>query len=314
MLLETLVDERTVADQLPLQGLQQLDVGDRQRALGEDRGFRAAKLIGPGKNLHALSVPFWMKQLLRVQEVLPFAFSGPHQVFGRGEPRDEGPGRRRAPILECFQRGGIILVERLLKLVDQCRALFNQRHFIPAQQPQLLHQRFRRGQNAPAFPLQTQRIGQRPAIGAVGFRAAGQPAQAVRFGAARMHWINAIIQHDQPFNGRAVPGFNRNGQLWKLRQPLLAECPTGRGVIEPEFGDDFPSTIQHEHVVMVLGPIEPGEVRDLIPSFHCLRFLSFGCGSAGRNDPVHSRPNTVALAGRSSLRLLNTSRQRRRFS
>ena len=83
-----------------------------------------------------------------------------------------------------------------------------------------------------------------------------------------MHRINAMIQRHQPFNSRAVSGFNRDGHLGKLRQLLLAECPAGRGVIEPEFGNDFATAIQHERVVMVLGPIKPGEVRDLIPRFH----------------------------------------------
>ena len=185
----------------------------------------AAKLIGLGKNLHPLLVPLWMKQFVRVQEVLPFAFSGLHQGLRRGEAFHKRPGRGRAPIVEGFQCGGIILVERLLKLIDQRRALLDQRHFIPAEQAQLLHQRFRRGQHAPAFPFQAQGIGQRPAIGAVCFGAAGQLARAIRFGAARMHRINAIIQRHQPFNGRAVPGFHRDGHLRKLRQLFLAERP-----------------------------------------------------------------------------------------
>jgi hypothetical protein len=41
-------------------------------------------------------------------------------------------------------------------------------------------------------------------------------------------------------------------------------------VVKPKFGDNFSSTVEHEHVVMVLGPIESGEVRDVLPRFHRL--------------------------------------------
>ena len=249
-----------------------------------------------------------------MQEVFPAAFARLEQCLRRGEPFDERPRRRRAPILERLQCDGIILVKCLLKLIDKCRALFNQRHFIPAQQPQPLHQRFWCGQHAPAFSFQTQRIGQCPAIPAVSLRAAGQLARAIRFGTARMHRINAIAQHHQSFNDGAMPGFDRDGQFWKLFQLFLAELPTNRGVVKPKLAGDFSRAIQDQHIVMILRPIESGEVRDFLPCFHFFRFLSFGCGGTGRSDPVHSRPNTAALAGQSSLRLLNTSRWRRRFS
>ena len=92
MLFKPLGDEGAVASQLRLQGLQYFNGRNRQCALGGDRGFRAAKLIGFGKNLHPFLIPLWMKQFLRVQEVLPFAFSGLHQGLRRGEALDKRPG------------------------------------------------------------------------------------------------------------------------------------------------------------------------------------------------------------------------------
>ena len=82
-----------------------------------------------------------------------------------------------------------------------------------------------------------------------------------------MYRINQVVQRHQSFYRCAVPGFNRNGHLWKLRQFLLANISRG-GVIESKLSHDFSSAIQHEHVVMVLGPVEPGEVRDVLPCFH----------------------------------------------
>ena len=129
-----------------------------------------------------------------------------------------------------------------------------------------------------------------------------------------MHWVNAVAQRHQSFNRGAVSSFDRDGQFWKLFQLFLAERPARRVVIEPELAGDFSRAIQDQHIVMILRPVETGEVRDFIPCFHFFRLLSFGCGGTGRSDPVHSRTNTAALAGQSSLRLLNTSRRRRRFS
>jgi hypothetical protein len=84
MLFEAFGDEGTITSQLCFQGLQYFNGRHGQRAFGGDDRFRAAKLFSLGKNLHPLFIPLWMKELVRVQEVLPFAFSGLDQALGVG--------------------------------------------------------------------------------------------------------------------------------------------------------------------------------------------------------------------------------------
>ena len=70
--------------------------------------------------------------------------------------------------------------------------------------------------------------------------------------------------------------------------------------------------IDHHHVVMVTGPVEPYEHRSLAPAIRVIVHRAHSLPAlapARRLTPAASRPDTRAFAGQCSLRLL--SRRRR---
>lgn len=118
-----------------------------------------------------------------------------------------------------------------------------------------------------------------------------------------MNGTDPVAHAHQSFQREALARFDRDGEVGKLRQPLAADFPTFRRVVEAKLSGDSARHIQDQYVMMILSPIEPREVCDFIPCLHVLRFLSYRCGSPAWSYSVQSRTNTVALMGRSSLRL-----------
>src|SRR5207302_10626668 len=118
-------------------------------------------------------------ELMNVQELFPMSFACLLQNGRCRERSHESPGERFGPVVEAFQRDGVIFAQRGLKLIDQSGPLFDQNDFVAAEQPQR-GGRFVLGmKRRPGMAVATQGIGQSPGIMPIGFRATWYLALAI---------------------------------------------------------------------------------------------------------------------------------------
>ena len=194
------------------------------------------------------------------------------------------------PLVEGLQRGRIILVESGLELVDQRGALLDQLHFVPTEQAQFFHQRIGRRQRPPSLAIDPQRISKTPGIGLIGLGAAGHVTVAVALRGLGLHRIDRHAAGQQLFDCRPVTGLNGHGQSrpgFDLFSPLR---PALRRVRESEGGHSGSGAVQYDRVMMILRPVETGEVRELFERVHG------GCLSTHRR-PTARRADIRTLAG-----------------
>src|SRR5207237_10228769 len=121
-------------------------------------------------------------ELMNVQELLPTSFASLLQSGGCRERPHKSPGERFGPVVEAFQRDGIIFAQRGLKLIDQSGPLFDQNDFVAAEQPQRGGRFVLDMKCWPGMAVATQGIGEAPGIVPIGFAAAGDLALAITLG------------------------------------------------------------------------------------------------------------------------------------
>src|SRR5665213_185508 len=100
MILEEALDLPPVILQLAFQGVEQLEQGQRQSALGPDDRWTAAKLMGLGKELQPLFIELGAVETVNVQELFPFPAASLLEQVRRGKLLHETPGRQRRPIIK----------------------------------------------------------------------------------------------------------------------------------------------------------------------------------------------------------------------
>ena len=143
-----------------------------------------------------------------MEELLPLAFAGAGQVMGRGEGQDEFPCAALGPVVEGGDGGGIILVQGGLELVDQGRALRDERDFIAAEQAQLVGERILRAQRTPAVPVGAQGVGEAEGVEAIGLAAGGSLAVAEAFGGLGIEREDGKSRLQQSFDSGPAVGLD----------------------------------------------------------------------------------------------------------
>ena len=146
-----------------------------------------------------------------------------------------------------------------------------------------------------------QRIPQRPGIQFIILRPAGCLPLPIRLRRLGMHGIDRHPAGQQLFHRGALTRFNRHTQrriLPNLFPPLL---PSRSAMREPEPGHHLALPIHNVRVVMILRPIQPGEVSEFTIVFHTC--LSWHRRLAAR------RAGIGTLAGCCSLRRCGHSRR-----
>lgn len=313
MLLKTFGDQEAMFLNLLFKGAQQGGERHGQHTFGLADGVGHAQLHRPGKSRQPLLAFVRLPEPVGVQKVFPLAFARFDQCLRCRKRDDKRPRGRDGPVVKRGERGGIVFIKRLLELVHQRRALFDEQHFIAAQQPQLLDARVGHGHGFPVLSFHAQGGGQGQTVNIIGFVSGGLTPLAIRFGTARVNVENQTARGQELFDSHRVSAFDRDGDFGKRRQLFPTTLPAIGGVVKAQACDHFGVAIQNQQVVMILRPIKTGEVCDLLPCVHNARFLF--CVDGGLiGCPVHRQPNTAALLGRSSLRRLNTSRRRHRFT
>src|SRR5262249_47864232 len=115
-------------------------------------------------------------------------------------------------------------------------------------------------------------------------------------GGFRHDWINRKASLQQLIDGRTSAGFHRDRQAGPWRQGLLSLLPTCGSMFKSQFYYALTSGIDHDQVVVIVGPVQGRKVRQFLPWFHELQASGLLAGS-----PRLSRSNTTALLGQSSL-------------
>ena len=305
VLVEQSLDACTVVSQLLLQCLQQSSQALGQQTLSGGDGLPTAKGSGAGENFHPLGRGLWTPQLVCVKELLPFTLTCRRQRLGRGKGQHKCPTARGGPVLESLHGRWVILLESGLELVDQGSALFNQCDFIATERAQLARQRIQRRESAPAVSVGAQRIRQTPSVVAVilaACRPFAFPVACRRLGHDR---INHKASLEQLIDGGAGAGLDGHGQTGPSGQGLLSLLPAFGVVGEGQLQCDLPLGIDHDQIVVIVGPIQGRKVRQFSPCFHWFRASGLKASVAGR-----SRSNTTALLGQSSLSDWPASRRR----
>src|SRR5438034_8770170 len=305
VLVEQSWDACTVVSQLLLQGLQQSGQTLDQQTLSSGDRLSTAKGRSPGENFHALRRGLWTPQFVAVKELLPFTLTGRRQRLGRGKGQHKGPSVRGGPVIESFQCRRVILLESGLELVDQGSALLNQCDFIPTESAQLARQGIQRRESAPALSVGAQRIGQTPSVVPIIVAAGGPFAFAVACSRLGHDRINHTASLEQLIDGGAGAGLDGHGQTGPSGQGLLSLLPAFGVVGEGQLQCDLPLGIDHDQIVVIVGPIQGRKVRQFSPCFHWFRASGLKASFAGR-----SRSNTTALLGQSSLSDWPASRRR----
>src|SRR5947207_9990930 len=268
VLVEQSWDACTVVSQLLLQGLQQSGQALDQQTLSSGDRLRTAKGRSPGENFHPLRRGLWTPQFVAVKELLPFTLTGRRQRLGRGKGQHKGPSVRGGPVIESFQCRRVILLESGLELVDQGSALLNQCDFIPTESAQLARQGIQRRESAPALSVGAQRIGQTPSVVPIILAAGGPFAFAVACSRLGHDRINPKASLEQLIDGGAGAGLDGHGQTGPSGQGLLSLLPAFGVVGEGQLQCDLPLGIDHDQIVVIVGPIQGREVRQFSPCFH----------------------------------------------
>ena len=190
-------------------------------------------------------------------------------------------------------------MQGLLELIDQRGALFDERDFVAAEDAQLGDHRILGGQGAPAMAIESQGVGQRPGVVPVGLVAAGALALTVAFGVFRIDGINGHAAVEELFDGGTEAGFDGYPKVGEGGDFFLPLPPSCQGVLDAELGDDPALGVHDDDVVMVLCPVESGEVGQFVMSCHGLGCFGF---PAGTPDPSTGRTDTMSFASLCSIR------------
>src|SRR5439155_8489006 len=156
--------------------------------------------------------------------------------------------------------------------------------------------RIQRREGAPARSVGAQRTRQTPSVVAVilaACRPFAFPVACRRLGHDR---INHKASLEQLIDGGAGAGLDGHGQTGPSGQGLLSLLPAFGVVGEGQLQCDLPLGIDHDQIVVIVGPIQGRKVRQFSPCFHWFRASGLKASVAGR-----SRSNTTALLGQSSL-------------
>jgi hypothetical protein len=167
------------------------DAGERQSTLAAGECLPGGQLAAPLKDLQTLGIGLRPRQLVRVEELFPFAFPGPRQRRRGGEDFDKGPSRWQRPVLKGFQGCRTVFLQRALELIDQSGAFFDQGDLVAAKQPQLGNERILFGESFPTVAVHAQGVGQTPGIEPIALRPSGRFALPVGFAAHRGNRIEA---------------------------------------------------------------------------------------------------------------------------
>ena len=268
MLLEQSLDARSVGPKLLLQSLQQPRQALSQHALSRRDRCSSSQLISSSKDFHPLLGRLRTPQLMGVEELFPFAPPSCDQRRWGRKSQYKGPARRFGPVIKSCQSRWIILLERSLELIDQRCAFFDEADLISAQGAQFRSQGIQGRKSTPAMAVGAQGIGQTPGIMQIILGASWALAFPITngcFGHDRVH-RKAPLQ--QLIHGRTSTGLNSYWHLGPLRQGLLSFLPACSGVFKSQFHYELTSNIDHDQVVVIVGPVQGRKVREFFPRFH----------------------------------------------
>ena len=254
------LDLATVFDELFFEDCKHFDEAQSQAALGVGHRFGAAELSGAFKSGDAPRLGLRPVEFVAMQEVFPFAFAGCGQGLRSGKAFDEFPGFGMGPVIECFQGGGIVLVERGLQCVDQFGPLGDELLLITAKQAEFFGERIVGQEWFPGRTVRPQSQAQRVCVQAVGLLAAGRFALTIRFGAAWIDWINGEAAFQELFDGQAAAGFDGHGQARERLDLFAKKFPALERMVKGQFANDRTVRINNDDVVMIMRPVKAGEV------------------------------------------------------
>ena len=268
MFIEELFNSEAIGFDLDLQGLEYFYGGNCQPALGSHDRFGDEKLTCFAETLQAFLDGVRMPKFMRVEEFLPFAFPRLFEKTGCRKLLNESPSPRFSPIIKGFKCSWIILIERLLKAIYACSALLDEIDFIAAEQSQFMNERIERGERFPAMPVGSKRIGHAPSIEMIGFASAWDFPFAIALSAFRINWIDGTDAFEELLNGSALISFDANSKLWELSYFLAKRLPSGSRMGELEIGNNRATLIDDDNRIVILCPIEAGEMGEFLPGFH----------------------------------------------
>lgn len=260
MLLEQFADSTAVQPQLLFEREQLLGQCDGQAALGRGDRSSAAETLRSSKYLEAFAVGLRPSQAAALEKLLPTLFASADQLFRAGELDHKLPSGSQSPVVEGLASRRIVLVDRLLKLVDQSGPLFDERDLIVAEQSEFLDERIVRLERPPGVSIESQGIGQTPGIDNVVLHPCRHLAFAIACGRLRLNGIDRHTALEQALDGRSAIGFDGHRQ-WEIGGDAIAKLtPACGGVFELKLLDDTALARDDDDVVLVLGPVETGEV------------------------------------------------------
>ena len=121
---------------LVLEGRQHFGQAHGRQALGAHHGRAGRQGVGRREAAQAFVARWGPPQFVAVEELFPFFLPGRLQFDGRGELLQESPGGTDRPVVESFQRRGVILAQGGLEWVDEQGALFEEVDLIAAEAAQ----------------------------------------------------------------------------------------------------------------------------------------------------------------------------------
>src|SRR5664280_994733 len=231
-----------------------------------------------------------------MEKLFPLSAAGFLQLLRGRKRQNKGPGRWQCPVLKSLQRCWIILPQGSLKLIHQGRALLDQCHFIPADQPQLHHPRILWQELSPIPAISPKRLGQAPAIKVISFSSTGQLAIPVTLCALGIDRIHLPVSIEQLIHCRTIACFHSDWCPGKRRHRFVELFPSCGRMIEAKIRRDLSRTVYYNNVMMIAGPVQRRKLGNLIPWFHW-----FVCAALPARLPGRSQPDTKALLGQCSL-------------
>ena len=273
------LDGLAILFELFLQRSQLRDPGHRQSALGAGDGGCSGESVGPREDLHSLGIGLGAIELVDVEEFFPSAFAGLDQDGRGGEGLDEGPRAGYGPILEGFQGRRVILAQGGPELADQGRSLVDQLDLVSAEDSQFLGDGIVGEQGFPSLSVGSQRVGKTPGVQGIVLIAHGALSVAISLGSFGIERIDDDVRLEQPLDGGAVAGLDRDRDLGQIRPRQLDEAlaeggPTLGGVLESHLQNDLSRGDDADGVVVIAGPVESDKQFE---SFLESGFLCAGC-------------------------------------
>lgn len=262
MLCEQLPNAATVHIQLLIESEQLLGDGNGQDALGRGDRRGSAEALGRGKDLQAFAVRLGPVQTVAFEELLPFFLAGTNQCFGGTELNNELPRSGQSPVIEGLACRRIVLVDRLLKLINQSGSLFNESDLIATEQSQFLSQWVLGLKRSPRVAVQPECVGKAPGIEAIVFHAGWGLAFTISLGCHGLDGIDRDPDLQQAIHERPAPGLDGHGE-WEIGgDSILKLAPAFSGVFEFELLDNESVLGDDDNVMLVLRPIKAGEVTE----------------------------------------------------